>query len=68
MIYAVKGTKLLCKNTNITVREIRSVFRHSPCLICILVKKRKEGMAQLKSRNKIQEVIGYQGLEVINYR
>ncbi len=52
--YAVQGTKSLCKNTNITaVWDIRSVFRHSPCFICVvLVKKRKEGMAQLKSRTQ----------------
>jgi hypothetical protein len=27
------------------LRDIRAVFKHSPCLLCILAKKHKEGMA-----------------------
>jgi hypothetical protein len=46
MCYAVQGTKSLWKITNVTVRDIK----HSPCLICVLAKKRKEGMAQWKLR------------------
>ena len=42
----------LWKNTNVAVREIRAVFKHSLCLICVLAKKRKEGMAQWKPRRK----------------
>ncbi len=52
MCYAVQGTKPLWKNANVTVRDIRAVFKHSPCLICVLAKKRKEGMAQWKPRKK----------------
>ncbi len=46
MCFAVQGTKPLWKNTNVTICNIRAVFKHSPCLICVLAKKRKEGMAQ----------------------
>jgi hypothetical protein len=46
MCYAVQGTKPLWKNINVTVCDIPSVFKHSSCLICVLAKKRKEGMAQ----------------------
>ena len=46
MYYAVQEAKPLWKITHIKVRDIRSVFKQSPCLICILAKKRKEGMAQ----------------------
>ena len=56
MCYAVQGTKPLWKNTNVTVCDIRAVFKHSPCLICILVKKRKEGMAQWKPRKKYKKL------------
>ena len=52
MCYAVQGTKPLCKNTNVTVHDIRAVFKHSPCLICVLAKKCKEDMAQQKLRKK----------------
>ena len=57
MCYAVYGTKPLWKNTNVTVRDIRAVFKHSPpCLICVLAKKRKEGMAQWKPRKKYKKL------------
>ena len=56
MCYAVQGTKPLWKNTNVTVRDIRTVFKHSPCLICVLAKKRKEGMAQWKPRKKYKKL------------
>ena len=48
MCYAVQGDRPLWKNTNVTAKEIRQVFRLSLCLItCVLAnKKRKEGMAQ----------------------
>ena len=53
MCYAVQGTKPLCKNTNVTVRDIRAVFKHSLCLICVLAKKkRKEGIAQWRKYAK----------------
>ena len=71
MCYAVQGTKPLWKNTNVTIRDIRTVFKHSPCLICVLAKKRKEGMAQWKPRKKYKKLrigtIGYERLEVINH-
>jgi hypothetical protein len=56
MCYAVQGTKPLWKNTNVTVRDIRAVSKHSPCLICVLAKKRKEGMAQWKPRKKYKKL------------
>ena len=56
MCYAVQGTKPLWMNTNVIVRDFRSVFRHSPCLICVLAKKRKEGMAQWKPRKKYKNL------------
>ncbi len=40
------------KNTDVTPKDIHQVFRLSPCLICVLAKKRKEGMAQWKPRKK----------------
>eukprot|EP01036_Dinobryon_divergens_P061782 gene61782-biopygen27670 len=42
MCYAVQGDRPMWKNTNVTAKEIRQVFRLSPCLICVLAKKRKE--------------------------
>ena len=57
MCYAVQGTNPLWKNTNVTVRNIRTVFKHSPCLICALAKKRKEGMAQWKPRKKYKKLL-----------
>jgi hypothetical protein len=56
MCYAVQGTKPLWKNTNVTVRDIRAVFKHSQCLICVLAKKRKESMAQWKPRKKYKKL------------
>ena len=56
MCYAVQGTKPLWKNTNVTVKDIRSVFKRSPCLLCVLAKKRKEGMAQWKPRRKFRRL------------
>ena len=57
MCYAVQGPKPLWKNTtNVTVRDIRAVFKHSPCLICVLAKKRKEGMTQWKPRKKYKKL------------
>ena len=44
------------KNTNVTAKEIRQVFRLSPCLTCVLAKKRKEGMAQWKPRKKYKRL------------
>ena len=32
------------------------MFRLSPCLICVLAKKRKEGMAQWKPRKKYKRL------------
>ena len=65
MCYAIQRTKPLWKNTNVTVRDFRAVFKHSPCLICVLAKKRKEGMAQWKPRkkyknNRIPKIGGHQ--------
>jgi hypothetical protein len=31
------------RNTGITPEEVRGVFRHEPCLLCVLAKRRKEG-------------------------
>ena len=56
MCYAVQGTKPLWKNTDVTPKDIRQVFRLSPCLICVLAKKRKEGMAQWKPRKKYKRL------------
>ena len=56
MCYAVQGTKPLCKNTNVTVRDNRAVFKHSPCLICVLAKKCKEGMAQWMPHKKYKKL------------
>ena len=30
-------------NAPVTVDEIRAAFRHEPCLLCVLAKRRKEG-------------------------
>ena len=54
--YTVQGDRPMWKNTNVTVKEIRQVFRLSPCLICVLVKKCKEGMAQWKPRKKYKRL------------
>ena len=56
MCYAVQGERPLWKNTNITPKDIRRVFKHSPCLTCVLAKKRKEGMAQWKPRRKYKRL------------
>ncbi len=56
MCYAVQGTKPLWKNTNVTVCDIRAVFEHSPCLICVLAKKRKEGIVQWKPRKMYKKL------------
>jgi len=56
MCYAVQGDRPLWKNTNVTAKEIRQVFRLSPCLTCVLAKKRKEGMAQWKPRKKFKRL------------
>ena len=56
MCYAVQGERPLWKNTNVTPKEIRQVFRLSPCLTCVLAKKRKEGMAQWKPRKKFKRL------------
>jgi hypothetical protein len=56
MCYAVQGSNPLWKNTNVTVCNICAVFKHSPCLICVLAKKRKEGMAQWKPRKKYKKL------------
>ena len=56
MCYAVQGERPLWKNTNVTPKDIRQVFRLSPCLTCVLAKKRKEGMAQWKPRRKFKRL------------
>ena len=56
MCYAVQGDRPLWKNTGVTAKEIRQVFRLSPCLTCVLAKKRKEGMAQWKPRKKFKRL------------
>ena len=56
MCYAVQGDRPLWKNTDVTPKDIRHVFRLSPCLTCVLAKKRKEGMAQWKSRKKFKKL------------
>ena len=56
MCYAVQGDRPLWKNTHVTVKDIRAVFRRSPCLTCVLAKKRKEGMAQWKPRKKYKRL------------
>ena len=56
MCYAVQGERPLWKNTNVTPKDIRQVFRLSPCLTCVLAKKRKEGMAQWKPRKKFKRL------------
>ena len=56
MCYAVQGDRPLWKNTQTTSKEIRQVFRISPCLTCVLAKKRKEGMAQWKPRKKFKRL------------
>ncbi len=40
----------------VTVCDIRAVFKHIPCLICVLAKKRKEGIAQWKPRKKYKKL------------
>jgi hypothetical protein len=50
MCYAVQ------KKTNVTVRDIQAVFKHSPCLIYVLSKKRKKGIAQWKPRTKYKKL------------
>jgi hypothetical protein len=51
MCYTVQGDRPMWKNTDVTPKDIRQVFRLiSPCLICVLAKNRKEGMAQWKPR------------------
>ena len=56
MCYAVQGERPLWKNTYVTPQDIRKVFRISPCLTCVLAKKRKEGMAQWKPRKKYKRL------------
>ena len=46
MCAMVTGTTPLWKNTNVTADEIKKVFSHEPCLLCVLSKKRKEGAAK----------------------
>ena len=53
MSYAVQGERPLWKNTNVTPTDIR---RASPCLTYVLAKKRKEGMAQWKTRKKYKRL------------
>ena len=50
MCYAVQGTKPLWKNTNVTVRNIRAVFKRSPYLICVLAKQWKPSKKYKKLR------------------
>jgi hypothetical protein len=56
MCYTVQGERPLWQNTNVTPTDIRRVFRVSPCLTCVLAKKRKEGMAQRKTRKKYKRL------------
>ncbi len=44
------------KITNVTVHDIRALFKRSPCLICVLAKKRKEGMVQWKPCKKYKKL------------
>ncbi len=53
----VQGERPLWKNNNVTPTDIRRVFRVSPCLTCVLAKKRKEGMAQWKTRKKYKRLL-----------
>ena len=34
------------RNTGITPDDVRTVFRHEPCLLCVLAKRRKEGKSR----------------------
>ena len=34
------------RNTDVTPSDVRHVFRHEPCLLCVLAKRRKEGKRQ----------------------
>ena len=52
MCYAVQGSNPLWINTFVTPQDIRRVFRRSPCLTCVLAKRRKEGMRQWKRKRK----------------
>jgi hypothetical protein len=36
------------RNTGVTPSDLRSVFRHEPCLLCVLAKRCKEGKRQPK--------------------
>ena len=38
------------RNTGVTGTEINHVFRHEPCLLCILAKRRREGMRKLLTK------------------
>ena len=46
MCAACRGDRPLWTNTKLTEKDIRRFFRKEPCLICVLAKKRKEGMHQ----------------------
>ena len=37
------------RNLDIKPEDVRRVFRHEPCLLCVLAKRRKEGKRQLKT-------------------
>ena len=51
MCMAVESRKgsPLWRNTGVTAKNIRSVFRWEPCLICVLAKRRKECTLKWKS-------------------
>ena len=57
MCYAVQSDRPLWKNTNVTAKEIRQVFRLSPCLICALAKIEAQGRyGAVDVTQEIQEI------------
>jgi hypothetical protein len=49
-----KNGKPLWRNTKVTFKEIHTVFQWEPCLICVLAKRRKEGMKKKNKRRKLR--------------
>ena len=52
MCAAIAGPTALWTNTSLTPKEVRRVFRHQPCLVCVLSKRRKGSTAQWMTDNK----------------
>ena len=46
MCAAISGPTALWTNTSLSPKDIRRVFRHQPCLVCVLSKRRKGSTAQ----------------------